>query len=48
MGWYVKQKDAKRPQERHASVIGRGDSAGVLKKLYSGNRLTQSAWDESS
>jgi len=39
---------AKRPQERNASVIRGGDSGGELKKLYSGNLLTQSAWDRNS
>jgi hypothetical protein len=32
MEWYVKQKDAKRPQERNASVIRGGDS-GAEKTL---------------
>jgi len=31
----------------NASVIRGGDSAGVLRKLYSGNLLMQSTWDGS-
>jgi hypothetical protein len=29
-------------------MIGGGDPAGVLRKRYSGNLLTQSAWDGGS